>query len=127
MMEHTTWKLGCRRRIRHKSKINITFKSLLSAPLICFGPVLKLTHCVLGPVGTNEEEQLRDEQVGPQVAVDGAVVCVPGCPLAAQGGKAGGQTHQGDRDADPGNHMHEKLLHTDPELKHGKRWSADSA
>jgi len=67
-------------------------------------------------VGTNEEEQLGDEQVGPQVAVDGAVVRVPGRPLAAQGGEARGQTHQRDRDANPGNHVDEKLLHADPEL-----------
>ena len=67
-------------------------------------------------VGTNKEEQLSDEQVGPQVAVDGAVVCVPGRPLAAQGGEAGGQTHQGYRDANPGNHVDQKLLYTDPEL-----------
>lgn len=43
------------------------------------------TYCVSSPVGTSKEEQLSDEKVGPQVAVDGAVVCVPGRPLAAQG------------------------------------------
>lgn len=68
-------------------------------------------------VGTNEEQQFSDEQVGPQVAVDGAVVCVPRRPLAAQGGKAGGQTHQRYRDANPGNYIDEKLFYTHPELK----------
>lgn len=48
--------------------------------------------------------------------MNGAVVCVPGRPLAAQGSKAGGQTHQCDRDAHPGHHIDEKLLDTDPEL-----------
>lgn len=79
------------------------------------------THCVLSLVGTDEEEQFSDEQVGPQVAVDGAVVCVPGRPLAAQGGKAGRQTHQCYRDADPGNHIDEKLLDTGPELMRRSR------
>lgn len=70
-------------------------------------------------MGSNEEEQFSDEQVGPQVAVNGAVVRMPGHPLAAQGGKAGGQTHQRYRDAHPGNHVDEKLLDTDPELMRG--------
>lgn len=48
--------------------------------------------------------------------MDGAVVCVPGRPLAAQGGKAGGQTHQRYRDANPGNHVNEKLFYTNPKL-----------
>lgn len=72
-------------------------------------------------VGTNEEEQFSNKQVGPQVAVDGAVVCVPGRPLTAQGGKAGGQTHQSHRYADPGNHIDEKLLHADPKLTRKSR------
>lgn len=60
-----------------------------------------MTHGILCLVSADEEEQLSDKQVGPQVAVDGAVVCVPRCPLAAQGCKAGGQTHQRHRDANP--------------------------
>lgn len=79
------------------------------------------THCVLSFVSTDEEDKLSDEQVGPQVAVDGAVVCVPGRPLAAQGGKAGGQTHQSHRDTNPGNHIDEKLLHPDSELRRRRR------
>lgn len=74
------------------------------------------THCVLSLVGTNKEEQFSDEQVGPQVEVDGAVVCVPGCPLAAQGGKADGQTHQCYRDANPENHKDPKFFYTSPRL-----------
>lgn len=42
----------------------------------------------------DKEEEFSDEQVCPQVAVNGAVITVPQCPLAAQGGEAGGQTHQ---------------------------------
>uniref|UniRef100_A0A3B3BIZ6 Uncharacterized protein n=1 Tax=Oryzias melastigma TaxID=30732 RepID=A0A3B3BIZ6_ORYME len=34
----------------------------------------QITNSVLCPVGTNEEKKLGDEQVGPQVAVDRAVV-----------------------------------------------------
>lgn len=54
----------------------------------------QISHCVLSPVGTDDEEQFSDDQVCPQVAVDGTVVCVPKRPLAAEGGKAGEQTHQ---------------------------------
>lgn len=74
------------------------------------------THCVLSLVGTKKEEQFSDEQVGPQVEVDGAVVCVPWCPLAAQGGKADGQTHQCCRDSNPENHIDTKLFYTSPGL-----------
>lgn len=48
--------------------------------------------------------------------MDGAVVCVPGCPLAAQGCKADGQTHQCYRDANPRNHIDQKLFYTNPKL-----------
>lgn len=48
--------------------------------------------------------------------MDGTVVCVPKRSLAAEGGKAGDQTHQSHRDADPGNHKDKKLLNTSPKL-----------
>lgn len=51
------------------------------------------TNCVFSLVGTNEEDKFSNEQVGPQVAVNGAVVCVPRCTLAAEGDEAGSQTH----------------------------------
>lgn len=80
-----------------------------------------LTHRVLGPVGAHQEEQLGDQQVGPQVAVDGAVVSVPGRPLAAQGGEAGGQTHHGHRDAHPADHVDQHLLHAAAKLTGSRR------
>lgn len=78
--------------------------------------IFTVTHCVLSLVCPDKKQQFRDEQVGPQVAVDGAVVGVPWRPLAAQGGKAGCQTHQCHRDAHPGNHIDEELLHTHTKL-----------
>lgn len=79
------------------------------------------THSVLSLVGTDKKEQVSDEQVGPEVEMDGAVVRVPGCPLAAQGGKAGGQTRQSYRDANPENHIDPKLFYTSPRLIETKR------
>lgn len=122
-MEHTTWKFGYGRRnisiqeYYPSLSYAIKFQLLLCSVFVQY----QSTHCVLSLVGTNKKEQFSDEQVGPQVAVDGAVVCVPGRPLAAQGGKAGGQTHQRYRDANPGNHIHQKLLYTDPELMRRSR------
>lgn len=103
-MEHTTWK-------QHQ------FNTPPVPTIILVGPdQAQITHCVLSPVGTDDEEQFGDDQVCPQVAVDGTVVCVPKRPLAAEGGKAGDQTHQSHRDADPGNHKDKKFLNTSPKL-----------
>ena len=74
------------------------------------------THCELRLVGAHEEKQLGDEEVGPQVAVDVAVVAVPGRPLTAQRGEAAGQAHQGHRDAHPRDPGHQQLLYPHPGL-----------
>lgn len=76
----------------------------------------QITNSVLCPVGTDEEKKLGDEQVGPQVAVNGAVVSVPRRPLAAEGDDAGRQTHQGDTNTNPGNDKDQKLLDADTKL-----------
>lgn len=80
----------------------------------------QITNSVLCPVGTNEEKKLGDEQVGPQVAVDRAVVSLPGRPLTAEGDNAGSQTHQCNRDADPRNHKDQQLLHAGTKLERKK-------
>lgn len=58
--------------------------------------------------------------------MDCAVVCVPGRPLAAEGSKTGGQTHESYRDADPRNNIDQKFFYSDSGLlKRDRKEQAD--
>ena len=58
-------------------------------------------HLILSLVYSNQEEQLRKEEVDAQVLVDGVTVGLQ-ASQEAEGGDTDGQTDQGDDNANPG-------------------------
>lgn len=62
------------------------------------------------PVDPDQEERLSDEKADAQVLVDGVAVTLQPTE-EAEGEDADKQTHQGQQDAHPGDHIQEQVVH----------------
>jgi hypothetical protein len=60
-----------------------------------------MPHLILSFIYSNQEEQLRKEEVDAQILVDGVAVSLQ-APQEAEGGDADSQTDQGDDNTNPG-------------------------